>query len=137
MFIHFIVIFLIALFAPYSVKADMQDMPVAKLQTLDKITARTMTFEMSVGKTVKFGPIYIKAQSCRKSEPTDKPEAAAFLQIWEVPPKKEPRWVFSGWMYASSPAVSSMEHPVYDVWVIDCLEKSEKDDGKNISEPPK
>jgi hypothetical protein len=101
----------------------MQDFPVVKLQSLDKITARTMTFEARVGSTLKYGPLYIKIQSCRKAPPIEQPEAAAFLQIWEVTPEEEAKWIFSGWMYASSPALSPMDHPVYDVWVLDCLEK--------------
>lgn len=121
--------------------AEMIDHPVIKLQSLDKISARTMTFEARVGSTVKFGPLYIKIQACRKAPPIEQPESAAFLQIWEVTPQEESRWVFSGWMFASSPALSSMDHPVYDVWVLDCLEKksgepdiateSENEEGNN------
>lgn len=114
-----------------------EDYPVVKLQTLDKITARTDTFEAKVGSTVKFGPLYIKVQACRKTSPIELPEAAAFLQVWEIvrdtdtiaanalaagAQKDKPQWVFSGWMFASSPALSPMDHPVYDVWVIDCLQ---------------
>jgi|GEM_PF-628647 len=102
--------------------ARYEDYPVIKLQSLDKITARTIVFEARVGSTVKFGPLYIKIPACRKTPPIEKPEAAAFLQIWEVNAQKQAKWVFSGWMFASSPALSSMNHPVYDVWVIDCLE---------------
>jgi hypothetical protein len=114
---------------------DMESFPVVKLQSLDKITARTMTFEANVGNTVKFGSLYIKIQACKKASPVEQPESAAFLQIWEVrsvkdadqamaertPPKEESKWIFSGWMFASSPALSHMDHPVYDVWVLDCL----------------
>lgn len=108
---------------PSAARADMVDYPVIKLQSLDKITARTMTFEARVGSTVKFGPLYIKIRSCRKAPPIETPESAAFLQIWEVTPKDESKWVFSGWMFASSPALSPMDHPIYDVWVLDCLEQ--------------
>lgn len=80
-----------------------------------------MTFDAKVGNTLKFGKIYMKVLSCQKSAPTDQPESAAFLQIWEVTPEQKPEWVFSGWMFASSPALSAMDHPLYDVWVVDCL----------------
>ena len=103
------------------VRAEMEDYPVVKLQSLGKVTARTMTFEARVGSTVKYGPLYIKTQACRKASPIDQPESAAFIQIWEVTPDKKAKWVFSGWMFASSPALSSMDHPIYDVWVVDCL----------------
>ncbi len=100
---------------------EMEDMKVARLRTLDKVTARTVTFEANVGSTVKFGPLYIKIQACRKASPVEQPEAASFLQIWEVDHSKEAKWIFSGWMFASSPGLSSMDHPIYDVWVLDCL----------------
>lgn len=104
----------------------MEDYPVVKLQSLDKITARTMTFEAKVGSTVKFGSLYIKIQSCQKAPPVEQPEAAAFLQIWEIKSggdakEENPEWVFSGWMFASSPGLSYMDHSIYDVWVLDCL----------------
>ncbi len=101
---------------------EMTDYPVVKLQSLDKSTARTMTFEARVGSTIKFGPLYIKVDACRKSSPLDSPENASFLQIWEVTKKEEAHWIFSGWMVSSSPALSAMDHPIYDVWVLDCLE---------------
>ncbi|WP_041802763.1 DUF2155 domain-containing protein [Micavibrio aeruginosavorus] len=103
-------------------RAAMEDYPVVKLQSLDKVTARTMTFEANVGSTVKFGTLYIKIQACRKAPPIETPESAAFLQVWELTPKaEESQWIFSGWMFASSPALSPMDHPIYDVWVLDCL----------------
>ncbi len=100
---------------------DFTEYPNVKLQSLDKATARTMTFEAKVGSTLKFGPLYMKVQSCQKSSPLDDPESSAFLQIWEVDTNKESHWVFSGWMFSSSPGLSPMDHPIYDVWVIDCL----------------
>lgn len=101
---------------------QMEEMSVATLRTIDKISARTRTFEVPVDKTVKFGSsLFIRLRACRKSSPLDKPESAAFLQIWERKPTDEKsNWVFSGWMFASSPSLSAMDHPVYDVWVIDC-----------------
>jgi hypothetical protein len=106
--------------------AVMEDYPSVKLQGLDKSVGRTVTFEAKVGSTIQYGPLFIKIHSCRKAPPIEKPESAAFLQIWEVPPGAEKsEWVFSGWMFASSPALSAMDHPVYDVWVLDCLGKEE------------
>lgn len=118
---------------------EMNDYPVVKLKSLDKITARTETFEARVGSTVKFGPLFIKVQACRKSSPMDKPESAAFLQIWEIDEEEEAQWVFSGWMFASSPALSPMDHALYDVWVLDCQSdqaKEKKDDELSEGEIP-
>ncbi len=110
-----------------------QEYKIVKLRSLDKITAHTMTFEAEVGSTVKFGSLFIKTQACRKSPPIETPEAAAFLQIWEVDKDEKPHWVFSGWMFASSPGLSSMDHPIYDVWVIDCLEEKTQNSGVSTS----
>lgn len=121
----------------YAQVSAMQDYEVVKLQSLDKVTARTMTFEAKVGSTVKFGPLYIKIQSCRKSPPIAKPESAAFLQIWEVTPKDKANWVFSGWMFASSPALSAMDHPIYDVWVLDCMQDQAADSDESEQDAEK
>lgn len=112
------------IFVP-SAHAAMENYPSVQLQALDKSTARTITFDAIVGSTIEYGRLFIKIQSCRKAPALEKPESAAFIQVWEVPPESEKsEWVFSGWMYASSPALSAMDHPVYDVWVLDCLGKS-------------
>ena len=99
----------------------MESFPIVRLQSLDKATARTQTFNVEVGKTVKLGPLYIRPQECKKSSPLETPESATFLQIWEFDAQDESQWVFSGWMFASSPGLSPMEHPIHDVWVLDCI----------------
>ena len=99
-------------------------MPAVRLQALDKITARTLVFNMDIGTTVQMGQLFIRAAACRSASPLDEQESAAFVQVWETPKElQEPDWVFSGWMLASSPALSAMDHPVYDVWVVECFDK--------------
>ncbi len=93
---------------------------IAVLQGLDKVTARVSTIEAPVGDTVKFGTLEIIARVCDKRPPEETPESAAFLDIWEVRPGEPAVSVFRGWMFASSPALSALEHPVYDIWVVDC-----------------
>jgi hypothetical protein len=92
----------------------------AVLQTLDKTTGRVRTVEAPIEQTIRFGTLDIMARVCRKRPPEETPESAAFLEIRDIKPGETPRTLFTGWMYASSPAVSALEHPVYDVWVIDC-----------------
>ena len=114
---------------PAHARAEMEDYPSVKLQGLDKSTARTTTFEAKVGSTITYGPLFIRIQSCRKAPPIETPESAAFLQIWEVPPETgKSEWVFSGWMFASSPALSAMDHPV------DCLGREEPNEEAKKSE---
>lgn len=84
------------------------------------MTARVSKIEAPVGQTVRFGNLEIIARTCDKRPPEEPPESAAFLDIWEVRPGEAAISVFRGWMFASSPAVSALEHPVYDVWVLDC-----------------
>jgi hypothetical protein len=100
--------------------ADMTPEPVAQLEGLDKITARVSKFEAPVGAPVQFGTLAIRVRDCEKSPPEDTPESAAFVEIDETRSGEVRTRVFSGWMFASSPALSALEHPVYDVILLDC-----------------
>jgi hypothetical protein len=136
-FLSFICVFAFGLFVAHASSSasntSMQDYPFVELRTLDKSTARTQILKVRVGDTVQYGSLFIKAQACRESNPLDKPESASFLQIWEVPINSEKsEWIFSGWMFASSPALSAMDHPVYDVWVIECQGNEEEGDNAKI-----
>ena len=97
---------------------------VAVLQGLDKVTARIDVLEAPVGEEIRFGSLAIRARACYETPPTEPPESAAFLEIevlGSTPETSEAREAaFTGWMFASSPGISALEHPVYDVWVIDC-----------------
>ena len=96
----------------------------ALLQTLDKITARIATVEVSLNQPLRFGTLEIELKHCAFRPPEEPPEAAAFLEIRDIgfanDSTQEKIIVFSGWMFASSPAVSSLEHPVYDVTLLAC-----------------
>ncbi len=96
-------------------------MDTVLLQGLDKITARVSQIKVPVGGTVIFGALQITARACDKHPPEEAPEAAAFLEVVEVKPDEKPVTRFSGWMFASSPALSALEHPVYDLIVLDCV----------------
>lgn len=99
---------------------------VAILQGLDKITARISPIYATLGLPTYFGSLEIVVRTCRETPPTEPPESAVFMEVRELPPQadrdREPEMLFSGWMFASSPAVSALEHAVYDVWVVDCEE---------------
>lgn len=90
------------------------------LQGLDKVTARVTTIEAPLNKPVHFGTLEITAMRCFKRPPEESPESAAFLEIRDVREGEAPHQLFNGWMFASSPALAALEHPVYDVWVKDC-----------------
>ena len=92
----------------------------AVLQALDKVTGRVRVIEAPIGAPMRFEALEITARACRKRPPEETPETVAFLEIDDARPGQPPRRVFTGWMFASSPAVSALEHPVYDIGVIDC-----------------
>jgi hypothetical protein len=110
------------LVAPRVVHAEAMD--AALLQGLDKVTARISTIEAPVGQPVRFGTLEIIVRHCDKTPPEERPEAATFLQISEIKRGEPTEVLFTGWMFASSPALSALEHPVYDVVVVDCVAKS-------------
>lgn len=95
---------------------------VVELQALDKITARIATLEAEVGTPFRYGTLLITVHACTFRPPTLAPEKAAFLEIRTVDHRGtvSPDPVFQGWMFASSPAVNALEHPVYDVTVLTC-----------------
>jgi hypothetical protein len=93
----------------------------ALMQGLDKVTARISPIHAPVGQVVRFGTLEIMVRRCLKRPPEEPPESAALVDIREVRPGEAPVVLFQGWMFASSPALNALEHPVYDVWVKDCL----------------
>ena len=98
---------------------------VAVLRGLDKVTARTRDFEAPIGEDVQFGALSITVAYCRKRPPEEPPEVYAFLEVEDrrtdgFGVQAEGELMFSGWMFASNPALNALEHSVYDVWVIDC-----------------
>jgi len=90
----------------------------AELRGLDKITGRTQDFTLRVGDTVRFGRLEVSLMDCRY--PTDDPTSNAYAQIIVFDPVRG-QADFDGWMVASSPALSALDHPRYDVWVLRCL----------------
>ena len=107
-------------------EAEDQVFDTAVLQGLDKVTGRIQKIEAPVGATIHFGTLEIIARTCRKRPPEEQPEAASFLDIWEIKPNEPATSLFRGWMFASSPALSALEHPVYDIWVLDCVDTNSK-----------
>ena len=86
------------------------------LQGLDKTTGRTSFLTVKVGEPYTFGDLIIRVEKCMKRPPEETPENSAFINISE----KEGGEIFNGWMFSSNPALSAMDHPVYDVWVVEC-----------------
>jgi hypothetical protein len=97
------------------------------LQSLDKVTARVGAIEARVGDVTRVGSLAVIPHACFTSPPTEAPESAAFLEIREVGDDGSGgEVVFSGWMFASTPGLSALEHAVYDVWVLRCEDPVEQ-----------
>jgi hypothetical protein len=102
-------------------------MPTAKIANgravfsgLDKITGRTISFDAGIGETVQFGALQVTPRVCYTRPPTEATNTDAFVQVDEVTLKGEIKRIFSGWMFAASPGLHAVEHPIYDVWLTDC-----------------
>lgn len=101
-------------------RADKIAHPIAVFSGLDKITGRIISFEVSTNETVQFGSLQITERACYTSPATEAPQTVTFAQVDEVDAKKQYKRIFSGWMFAASPGLNGIEHPVYDVWLTDC-----------------
>ncbi|MGC2855832.1 DUF2155 domain-containing protein [Novispirillum sp. DQ9] len=109
-----------ALTLPPAAEAGNLQRDTAVLRWLDKMTARVRTIEVRVNETTNINTLEFIVRACLERPPEEPPESAAFLDVWERKPGEPVSEVFRGWMFASSPAVSAMEHPVYDLWVLSC-----------------
>jgi hypothetical protein len=106
--------------APIEDETHQNEYDTVLLQGLDKVTGRTSKFSAIVGKPENFGSLEIITHRCWQSNPEDRPENAALLEVREHKPDEEPNVIFMGWMFSSSPGLSALEHPVYDITVLSC-----------------
>ena len=134
-FTYLIFVIIFVLFPKIALSSQWIEGNKLVIQGLDKITARIQTFEVDVGKTHKFGVLDIFVERCVFSKPIFKPESLAFIKIKDNSDRLS-EVKFSGWMFASSPALNALENPVYDVSILDCkkidkqLKKSSSVEGK-------
>jgi hypothetical protein len=101
-------------------KAERISNPIAVFAGLDKITGLTTTFEAKIGEEKRFGGLYVKADACYTRDITEEPKTTSFVEVQEIEPDDTRKKIFSGWMFAESPGLSAVEHPIYDVWLTGC-----------------
>jgi len=101
-------------------QADRIKNPTAVFSGLDKITGRIVSFEVKIDETVQFGALQMTPRVCFTKPPTETPNTTSFVEVEEAGTDGSTRKVFSGWMFASSPGLHGIEHPVYDIWLVDC-----------------
>ncbi len=94
--------------------------PTAVFSGLDKITGRIISFDVAINETVQFGALQVTPRVCYSRPPTETPNTDAFVEVDEVTLQGEIKRIFTGWMFAASPGLHAVEHPIYDVWLTDC-----------------
>ncbi|HKS84049.1 MAG TPA: DUF2155 domain-containing protein [Pseudolabrys sp.] len=94
--------------------------PTAIFSGLDKITGRIISFDVAINETVQFGALQVTPRVCYSRPPTETPNTDAFVEVDEVTLQGEIKRIFTGWMFAASPGLHAVEHPIYDVWLTDC-----------------
>jgi hypothetical protein len=87
---------------------------------LDKITARIISFDVAIGETVQFGALQVTPRTCFTRPTTETQNTDAFIEVEEVTLQGEVRRIFTGWVFAASPGLHAVEHPIYDIWLTDC-----------------
>jgi hypothetical protein len=111
---------LACLAAALPAEAQRIDNTMAVFAALDKVTARISRLEVKLNETVKFGTLKITPRACFSRAPTEPPKTTTFVEVFEEPREGEGKKIFSGWMFAESPGLSAVEHPVFDLWLTDC-----------------
>ena len=97
---------------------------VAVFSGLDKITGRIISFDVYIDETVQFGALQVTPRVCYTRPPTEPPQTDAFVEVDEITLDRRVKRIFTGWMFADSPGLHAVDHPVYDVWLTDCKTSS-------------
>ena len=91
------------------------------IKILDKISSKNNLLKLKNGELIKFKDLSIKSLKCKNSEFDDNPEITAYIQVRDLTNKNNDEvFVFNGWMFSSSPSIAPFDHPVYDVWLVNC-----------------
>ena len=126
-----------ALVSPRQALAQKVENPIAVFAALDKVTARISPLEVRIGETMQFGALTVTPRVCYTRPPTEPPLTSAFVEVDEIKLSGEHQRIFAGWMFAQSPGLHAVEHPVFDVWLTNCkMEAPEKSSGNLENSPP-
>ncbi|API51970.1 glycosyl hydrolase family 5 [Rhizobium leguminosarum] len=114
-----------ALLLPVAANAARIENPVAVFSGLDKITGRITTFDVYVNETVQFGALQVTPKACYSRDQSEAQKIDGFVEVDEITLDRKIRRIFTGWMFAASPGLNAVEHPIYDVWLKDCKANSD------------
>ncbi|MDM7851703.1 DUF2155 domain-containing protein [Pseudochrobactrum kiredjianiae] len=106
-------------------KAERIANKVAEFSGLDKITGRITTFDVYINETVQFGALQVTPKVCYSRSESEAPRTDSFVQVDEITLDRKIRRIFSGWMFADSPGLNAVDHPVYDIWLKNCKQTSD------------
>ena len=110
------------LFINFSLEANTNlDGQNTDIKILDKISSKNTLIQLKNGDELRYKDLSIKSMKCKNSEFDDNPEITAYIQVKDLTNKnKDDVFVFNGWMFSSSPSIAPFDHPVYDIWLINC-----------------
>ena len=118
------------------VLADQIENPVAVFAALDKVTARIKPLDIPIGNTAQFGALKVTPRICYTRPPTEAPLTTAFVEVDEIKLDGNENRIFTGWMYAQSPGLHAVEHPVFDVWLTSCKTDSGDTSAESAKKSP-
>ena len=114
----------VVLFQTAGAWADRIPNPIAIFSGLDKITGVTTTFEVQIGQEARFAGFIVRPRVCYSRPATEEPKTTSFVEVDELETDQSRKRVFTGWMFAESPGLNAVEHPVFDVWLTGCRDPS-------------
>lgn len=116
------IVYLLAAASMAPAHAQRMENQIAVFATLDKVTARISKLEVPLGQPVKFGSLTVTPRVCYSRPPEEPPKTTSFVEVEETQLDGQVKRLFSGWMFAESPGLNAVEHPVFDVWLTDCTQ---------------
>jgi hypothetical protein len=116
---------LVAVFAADGASAARVSNAVAVFKGIDKITGRITTFDVYVNETVQYGALQVTPKVCYSRDETEAQKVDGFIEVDEITLDRKIRRIFTGWMFADSPGLNAVEHPIYDIWLTGCKQNSD------------
>jgi hypothetical protein len=119
-----------------SAQAEIIKNPIAVFAALDKVTGRISHLEIPINQTVEFGALKVTPRVCNTRPPTEAPHTTSFVEVDEVTLTGDVHRIFTGWMFADSPGLHAVEHPVFDVWLTNCKTNAPSASAGNAANAP-
>jgi hypothetical protein len=120
-YIFLLILVQLLVFSSYSKSENRLEGKFTNIQVLDKISSKNILLKLKNGEETNYKDLLIKSMKCKNSEFDDNPEITAYIQVKDMTKKSnDDVYVFNGWMFSSSPSIAPFDHPVYDIWLVNC-----------------